>query len=59
MHVDRKRLVSRSELRDLFEDNGVDPEKFDKASDSFGGFSSPPAEPGRSGKHAFNDGGRV
>ena len=36
MHVDRKRLVSRLELRDLFEDNGVDPEKFDKAFDSFG-----------------------
>ena len=29
MHVDRKRLVSRLELRDLFEENGVDPyEKF-------------------------------
>ena len=36
MHVQRKRLVSRLELRDLFEDNGVDPEKFDKAFDSFG-----------------------
>ena len=36
MHVDRKRLVSRLELRDLFEENGVDPEKFDKAFDSFG-----------------------
>ena len=36
MHVDRKRLVSRLELRDLFEDNGVNPEKFDKAFDSFG-----------------------
>ena len=36
MHVDRKRLVSRLELRDLFEDNGVDPDKFDKAFDSFG-----------------------
>jgi thiol:disulfide interchange protein DsbA len=36
MHVQRKRLTSRLELRDLFEDNGVDPEKFDKAFDSFG-----------------------
>ncbi len=36
MHVQRKRLVSRLELRDLFEDNGVDPDKFDKAFDSFG-----------------------
>ena len=36
MHVQRKRLVSRLELRDLFEDNGVDPEQFDKAFDSFG-----------------------
>ena len=36
MHVQRKRLRSRLELRDLFEDNGVDPEKFDKAFDSFG-----------------------
>ena len=36
MHVQRKRLVSRLELRDLFEDNGVDPAKFDKAFDSFG-----------------------
>jgi len=36
MHVQRKRLVSRLELRDLFEDNGVDPTKFDKAFDSFG-----------------------
>jgi thiol:disulfide interchange protein DsbA len=34
--VQRKRLTSRLELRDLFEDNGVDPEKFDKAFDSFG-----------------------
>ena len=30
MHLQRKRLVSRLELRDLFEDNGVDPDKFDK-----------------------------
>ena len=36
MHLQRKRLVSRLELRDLFEDNGVDPDKFDKAFDSFG-----------------------
>ncbi len=36
MHVQRKRLVSRLELRDLFEDNGVDPAQFDKAFDSFG-----------------------
>ena len=36
MHVQRKRLVSRLELRDLFEDNGIDPAKFDKAFDSFG-----------------------
>ncbi len=36
MHVQRKRLVSRLELRDLFEDNGVDPDKFDQAFDSFG-----------------------
>jgi thiol:disulfide interchange protein DsbA len=36
MHVQRKRLVSRLELRDLFEDNGVDPAQFDKALDSFG-----------------------
>ena len=36
MHVQRKRLTSRLELRDLFEDNGVDPEKFDRAFDSFG-----------------------
>ena len=36
MHVQRKRLTSRLEQRDLFEDNGVDPEKFDKAFDSFG-----------------------
>jgi thiol:disulfide interchange protein DsbA len=36
MHVQRKRLVSRLELRDLFEDNGIDPEQFDKAFDSFG-----------------------
>jgi len=36
MHVQRKRLVSRLELRDLFEDNGVDPDQFDKAFDSFG-----------------------
>ena len=36
MHVQRERLVSRLELRDLFEDNGVEPEQFDKAFDSFG-----------------------
>ena len=36
MHVQRKRLVSQLELRDLFEDNGVDPAQFDKAFDSFG-----------------------
>jgi len=36
MHVQRKRLTSRLELRDLFEDNGVDPEQFDKAFESFG-----------------------
>ena len=36
MHVQRKRLVSRLALRDLFEDNGVDPEQFDNAYDSFG-----------------------
>ena len=36
MHVQRKRLVSRLELRDLFEDSGVDPAQFDKAFDSFG-----------------------
>ena len=36
MHVQRKRLTSRLELRDLFEDNDVDPEKFDKAFESFG-----------------------
>lgn len=36
MHVQRKRLVSRLELRDLFEDNGVDPAQFDQAFDSFG-----------------------
>ena len=36
MHVQRKRLVSRLELRDLFEDNGVDPAQFDRAFDSFG-----------------------
>jgi thiol:disulfide interchange protein DsbA len=36
MHVQRKRLTSRLELRDLFEDNGVDPAQFDKAFDSFG-----------------------
>ena len=36
MHVQRKRLVSRLELRDLFEDNGVSPAQFDKAFDSFG-----------------------
>ena len=36
MHVQRKRLVSRLELRDLFEDNGVEPAQFDKAFDCFG-----------------------
>ncbi len=36
MHVQRKRLVSRLELRDLFEDSGVDAAQFDKAFDSFG-----------------------
>ena len=36
MHVQRKRLTSRLELRDLFEDNGVDPEQFDRAFESFG-----------------------
>ena len=36
MHVQRKRLASRLELRDLFEDHGVEPAQFDKAFDSFG-----------------------
>ncbi len=36
MHVQRKRLTSRLELRDLFEVNGVDPARFDKAFESFG-----------------------
>ena len=36
MHIQRKRLVSRLEIRDLFEKNGVDPKKFDVAFDSFG-----------------------
>lgn len=36
MHVQRKRLTSRLELRDLFEDHGVEPAQFDKAFDSFG-----------------------
>ena len=61
MHVDRKRLVSRLELRDLFEDNGVDPEKFDKAFDSFGvDLKSARRNSGAVSEdfgHAFNDGG--
>ena len=52
MHVQRKRLVSRLALRDLFEDNGVDPEQFHNASDSFGVYSQvrPAAARARSAK---------
>ena len=36
MNLDRRRLVSRLAIRDLFEENGVDPRRFDKIFDSFG-----------------------
>ncbi len=36
MNVDRQRLGSEAEIRELFEDNGVSEEDFDRAYDSFG-----------------------
>jgi thiol:disulfide interchange protein DsbA len=36
MHVKRKRLGNKGEIRELFVENGVDGEAFDKAFDSFG-----------------------
>ncbi len=36
MNLERRRLVSRLAIRDLFEENGVDPERFDNIFDSFG-----------------------